>query len=80
MPLNMNNEQRHKEKTQKYTPFLADINGYTCTLFFFKVSSTGLINQRNKISLQALHKKFIRKGLTKITFMENINTLAEFGS
>ena len=80
MPLNMNIEQRHKEKTQKYTPFLTDITGYTCTLCCFKVSSTGFINPRNKTSLQALHKKFIRKDLTKSTFMENINALAWYGS
>ena len=80
MPLTMNIEQRHKEKTLKYTPFITDITGYTCTLSCFEVSSTGFINTRNKTTLHTLHRKFIRKDISKATFMQNINSLAWCGS
>ena len=80
MPLNMNIDQRHKEKTFKYTPFITDITGYTGTLNCFEVGSTGFLNSRNKATLQTLHKTFISKGISKSTFMKNINALAWYGS
>ena len=79
VPLTMNSDQRNKEKTLKYTPFVTDITGYTCKLNCFEVSSTGVINVRNKSTLNTLHK-FIRKDITKSTFMQNLNALAWYGS
>ena len=79
MPLTFNIEDRHREKTQKYTPFLTDITGYKCTLSCFEVSSTGFINTRNKHTLHGLHK-FMRKDLKKSTFMDNLNSLAWYSS
>ena len=58
VPLNMNIDQRNREKTQKYTPFLTDITNYTCTLNCFEVSSTGYINPRNKLTLTTLSPIF----------------------
>ena len=79
MPLNRNIDDRNKEKTMKYTPFLTDITGYNCTLNCFEISSTGFINTRNKTTLNIIHK-FIKKSITKSTFMENLNSLAWYGS
>ena len=79
MPLNRNIDDRNKEKTLKYTPFLTDITGYNCTLNCFEISSTGFINTRNKNTLNSLHK-FIKKSIKKSTFMENLNSLAWYGS
>ena len=75
----MNIDQRNKEKTDKYTPFITDITGYSCKLNCFEVSSTGVINVRNKSTLNSLYK-FIRKNITKPTFLDNLNALAWYGS
>ena len=64
MPLNRNIDDRNKEKTLKYTPFLTDITGYNCTLNCFEIKSTGFINTRNKTTLNIIHK-FIKKSITK---------------
>ena len=69
VPLTMNADQRNKEKSLKYSPFITDITGYTCKLNCFEVSSTGVINVRNKATLNSLHK-FMRKDLTRSTFMQ----------
>ena len=79
VPLTMNIDQRNREKTQKYTPFLTDITNYTCTLNCFEVSSTGYINPRNKLTLTTLHS-FLRKDVKKSTFLSNLNSLAWYGS
>ena len=79
MPLTRNIDIRHQEKTQKYTPFLTDITGYKCTLNCFEVTSTGFINNRNKTTLHNLHK-LMRKELKKADFMNNLNSLAWYGS
>ena len=71
----MNIDQRNREKTQKYTPFLTDITNYTCTLNCFEVSSTGYINPRNKLTLTTLHS-FLKKDMKKSTFLSNLNSLA----
>ena len=79
MPLNKNIDDRNKEKTLKYTPFLTDITGYNCTLNCFEISSTGFKNTLNKTTLNTLHT-FIRKSIKKSTFMDNLNSLAWCGS
>ena len=79
MPLSRNIEERHVEKTLKYTPFLTDITGYKCTLNCFEISSTGFISNRNKSTLYSLHK-FLKKSLKRSSFMENLNALAWYGS
>ena len=83
VPLTVNIDQRHSEKTQKYTPFLTDITNYTCTLNCFEVSSTGYINPRKKLtlseSLTTLHS-FLRKDMKKSTFLSNLNSLTWYGS
>ena len=79
VPLTMNIDQRNREKTQKYTPFLTDITNYTCTLNCFEVSSTGYINPRNKLTLTTLHS-FLRKDMKKSTFLSNLNSLAWYSS
>ena len=79
VPLTVNIDQRHSEKTQKYTPFLTDITNYTCTLNCFEVSSTGYINPRNKLTLTTLHS-FLRKDMKKSTFLSNLNSLTWYGS
>ena len=79
MPLNRNIDDRNKEKTLRYTPFLTDITGYNCTLNCYEISSTCFINTRNKTTLNIIHK-FIKKSITKSTFMENLNSLAWYGS
>ena len=79
VPLTMNIDQRHNEKTQKYTPFLTDITNYTCTLNCFEVSSTGYITPENKSTLTTLHS-FMRKDMKKSSFLSNLNSLAWYGS
>ena len=79
VPLTMNIDQRHNEKSHKYTPFLTDITNYTCTVNCFEVSSTGYINDRNKSTLTTLHS-FMRKDMKKSTFFNNLNSLAWYGS
>ena len=79
VPLTTNIDQRHREKTDKYTPFITDITNYTCTLNCFEVSSTGYINPRNKLTLTTLHS-FLRKDVKKSTFLSNLNSLAWYGS
>ena len=79
MPLINNIEKRHTEKTQKYTPFISDITGYSCNLQCLEITSTGVINGRNKSTLHSLHK-FMRKDLLKSAFLDNLNALAWYGS
>ena len=75
----MNIDQRIREKSQKYTPFLTDITNYKCTVNCFEVSSTGYINDRNRSTLATLHS-FLRKDMKKTTFLSNLNSLAWYGS
>ena len=79
MPLTRNIDTRHQEKTTKYTPFLTDITGYKYKLNCFEVPSTGFINTRNKVTLHNLHK-LMRKELKRSDFMNNLNSLAWYGS
>ena len=79
MPLNKHIETRHLEKTHKYTPFITDITGYKCTINCFEVSSTGFISSRNKETLHTLHS-FMRKDLKRSVFMQNLYSLAWYGS
>ena len=79
VPLYSNIDARHMEKTCKYTPFITDITGLSCKLNCFEVSSTGFISTRNKETLLTLHS-FMKKGLKRSTFLENINSLAWYGS
>ena len=79
VPLTMNIDQRNREKSQKYTPFLTDITNYKCTVNCFEVSSTGYINDRNRSTLATLHS-FLRKDMKKTTFLSNLNSLAWYGS
>ena len=79
VPLAANIDQRHAEKTQKYSHFITDITGYECKVNCFEVSSTGFISTRNKLTLTTLHK-FLRKDMKKSTFMSNLNSLAWYGS
>ena len=44
MPLTRNIDARHKEKTNKYAPFMRDITGYSCSLNCFEVTSTGYVS------------------------------------
>ncbi len=79
VPLTMNIEQRHTEKSLKYAPFITDMTGFTCKVNCFEVSSTGYINDRNRSTLNTLHT-FLRKDLKKSTFLSNLNSLAWYGS
>ena len=79
MPLSHNIDARHQEKTQKYSTFVTDITGYSCSLNCFEVSSTGFINKRNQETLQKLHR-LMRKELKKSEFLSNLNSLAWYGS
>ena len=79
VPLTMNIDQRHTEKTQKYTPFLTDITNHSCTVNCLEVSSTGYINPRNKATLTTL-ASFLKKAIKKSSFLANINSLAWYGS
>jgi hypothetical protein len=74
MPLSKNIITRHKEKHEKYTPFLTDITGYKTTLNCFEVSSTGFITKDNHDTLGRLHK-LMRKDLKKAAFKHNLNAL-----
>ena len=74
MPMMANIDNRHNEKTNKYSHFLTDISGYKCTITCFEVTSTGFINTRNQKTLHTLHS-FMRKDL-----MNNLNMLAWYGS
>ena len=56
VPLTVNIDQRNVEKTQKYSHFITDITGFSCTVNCFEVSSTGFINKRKKSALLTLHK------------------------
>ena len=79
VPLAANIDQRHTEKTQKYSHFITDITGYECKVNCFEVSSTGFISSRNKSTLNTLHK-FLRQDMKKSTFLSNLNSLAWYGS
>ena len=79
MPLTMNIDKRNYEKQTKYAPITTDMTCYTCKVNCFEVSNTCFINARIKTTLQNLHK-FIRKNIKKSTFMENLNSLAWYGS
>ena len=79
MPLSRNITARHKEKHEKYTPFLTDITGYKTTLNCFEISSTGFITKENHETLGRLHK-FMRKDLKKTVFKNNLNALSWYGS
>ena len=79
MPLAKHIDTRHREKTNKYTPFLTDITGYKVTLNCFEVSSTGFVSKRNHETLDQLHK-LLRSDLKKSVFKNNLNALAWYGS
>ena len=79
VPLTMNIDQRNREKSQEYTPFLTDITNYKCTVNCFEVSSTGYINERNRSTLTTLHS-FLRNDVKTTTFLSNLNSLAWYGS
>lgn len=79
MPLTRNIDARHKEKTDKYASFLRDITGYSCSLNCFEVSSTGYVNTQNQKTLSILHK-FMNKDLKRSVFLNNLNSLAWYGS
>ena len=79
VPLSRNIDIRHKEKTEKYTPFFTDITGYKTTLNCFEVSSTGYISKSNHDTLGRLHK-LMRKDMKKSVFKTNLNSLAWYGS
>jgi hypothetical protein len=79
MPLTRNIDARHKEKTDKYASFLRDITGYSCSLNCFEVSSTGYVNTQNHKTLSILHK-FMNKDLKRSVFLNNLNSLAWYGS
>ena len=78
-PMTANIEKRNLEKSKKIAPFTRDITGMTCTVNCFEVSSTGFISTRNKSTLNTLYK-FIRKDMKKSTFLNNLNSLAWYGS
>ena len=49
MPLNRNIDDRNKEKTMKYTPFLTDITGYNCTLNCLRSAALALSTHGTKL-------------------------------
>ena len=79
MPSMSNIEARHQEKTNKYSHFLTDITTYKTSLNCFEVTSTGFVSSRNVKTLRLLHK-LMRKDLKKSVFMNNLNSLAWYGS
>ena len=79
MPMMTNIDIRHNEKTNKYSHFLTDISGYKCTLNCFEVASIGFVSTRNQKTLHNLHS-FMRKDLKRSVFMNNLNSLAWYGS
>ena len=79
VPLSCNIDARHQEKTQKYSTFITDITGFSCSLNCFEVSSTGFISTRNLTTLKSLHK-LMRIELKKSVFLSNLNSLAWYGS
>ena len=74
-----NIEARHQEKTNKYSHFPTDITTYKTSLNCFEVTSTGFVSSRNVKTLHQLHK-LMRKDLKKSVFMNNLNSLAWYGS
>ena len=79
MPRMSNIEARHQEKTNKYSHFLTDITTDKTSLNCFEVTSTGFVSSRNVKTLRLLHK-LMRKDLKKSVFMNNLNSLAWYGS
>ena len=79
MPMMANIDARHNEKTNKYSHFLTDISGYKCNLNCFEVTSTGFVSTRNQKTLHKLHS-LMRKDLKRSVFMNNLNSLAWYGS
>ena len=79
MPSMTNIEARHTEKTNKYSHFLTDITTYKTSLNCFEVTSTGFVSSRNVKTLHQLHK-LMRKDMKKSVFMNNLNSLAWYGS
>ena len=79
MPSMSNIEARHQEKTNKYSHFLTDITTYKTSLNCFEVTSTGFVSSRNVKTLHLLHK-LMRKDLKKSVFMNNLNSLAWYGT
>ncbi len=75
----MNIDSRYLEKSQKYAHFVTDITGYKCSVNCFEISSTGMINARNKQTLSNLHR-LMSRNISKATFLQNLNALAWYGS
>ena len=56
VPFELNIEQRHTDKSNKYAHFTTDITDYNCTVETFEVSSQGYLTSQNHTTLATLHK------------------------
>ena len=71
VPFEMNIEQRHREKSDKYAHFATDCTGFTCVVTAFEIGSRGYISRRNHSALYTLHTT---------QFKSNISALALYSS
>ena len=74
-PSEKNIEERHTEKSNKYSHFTTDITDYKCKVEAFEVSSKGFLTSRNHTTLATLHK-FINPSIKLSLFKKNISALS----
>ena len=72
-------DQKNKEKSDKYAHFVTDMTGYKCQVTCFEIGSRGYISPRNHSALYTLHK-FTKPGTKLPKFKENISALSVYSS
>ena len=71
----MNTDDRHTHKTNKYAYLLTDITTMKPTVTAFEIGSRGFITTENRNRLKQLHK-FFKKGIKFSKFIENISAIS----
>ena len=79
VPFELNIEDRHKQKSNKYAHFIEDITNFTTTVTAFEIGSRGYISSDNKHRLHLLHK-FMKGGIPISKFQKNISALSVYSS
>ena len=71
----MNIDNAHLYKENKYAYFLTDISSLSPTVTAFEVGARGFITKQNSDRLKNLHK-FCKKSVKLKTFIDNVSALA----
>ena len=79
VPFELNIEQRHREKSDKYAHFATECIGFNCVVTAFEIGSRGYISRRNHSALYTLHK-YTKPGIKLKQFKSNISALALYSS